>query len=135
MSWDQEYKVPSLESLLQKLTGKVAIDLLVDELARQCVSIKQLDNIMLDDGMYEPIYGTKITLSDGRVFIPKLKEKYEENGNHGIDIYEYFLEDEAPEVLTIGLDSSDPDIDVYTVPEGFGEEESMRLDDDGGCGF
>ena len=30
MSFDQDYSVPSIESLLEKLTGKTSIDLLKD---------------------------------------------------------------------------------------------------------
>jgi len=118
MSWSQDYSVPSLESLLEQLTKKKTIDLLSDELTRQGAGIKQLDNVVLDDNdTYGPIHGTKVTLTDGRVFIPKLKDRLEENDNHGLDVYEYFLENETPTVTRINADTSNQDIDTYTIDE------------------
>src|ERR1019366_5549044 len=40
-------------------------------------------------------------------FIPKLTQRFNENGNHGIDFYEYCLEDENPEVVYVGLDRAE----------------------------
>jgi hypothetical protein len=74
--------------------------------------------IQLDDG----VEGEKVTLSDGRVFTPKLVERFSENGNHGIDVYRYCLDSETPTVMNIGLDTSDPDVDSYTVPDNYGED-------------
>lgn len=121
MSWSQDYSVESLIELLIKLTGKHPEELLLAELSKSGISILNRELMVLDDGMFDDVTGEKITLSDGRVFIPKLTERVTENGNYGLDIYEYHLEDETPEVRHIGVDSSDPDIDVYDIPEEFGE--------------
>jgi hypothetical protein len=99
MSWDQDYSVPSVEDLLEKLTGFTGLELLEEELKCQGVLITKEETIVLDDGdFFGPVMGTKITLSDGRVFVPKLVERFTENGNHGIDTYEYVLESETPVV-------------------------------------
>ena len=126
MSWDQDYSIPSVETILEKLTGNTGLTLLIWELKNQGIEIT-MEEVVLDDGFYGPVKGTKVTLSDGRVFIPKLVEKFNENGNHGVDIYEYRLEGETPEVMCIGLDSSDPDVDEYTVPENYGQTDNENI--------
>jgi hypothetical protein len=98
MSWDQSYSVPSVESLLEKLTGFDSRQLLESELTCQGILIKSEEQITLDDGMYQTVTGRKITLSDGRVFVPKLVKKETANGNWGCDTYEYVLENETPKV-------------------------------------
>jgi hypothetical protein len=132
MSWDQNYSVPSVESLLEKLTGRMSINLLQDELLlKQGVGIVNYEEITLDDGMYEDVKGIKITLSDGRVFVPKLVEKFTSDGNYGNDIYEYCLEGETPKVAHVSVDSSNPDVDVFTVPDGYGLTDEAPLESDG----
>lgn len=58
----------------------------------------KIEEIVLDEGFMETVKGFKITLSDGRVFIPKLVEKFTSDGNYGRNTYEYVLESETPEV-------------------------------------
>ena len=125
MSWDQQYSVESYLELLIELTGKHPEEVLEHYLLLQKLSVTKKEEVVLDDGFFGPVKGTKITLSDGRVFVPKLTQKFNENGNHGIDYYEYCLESETPEVVYIGLDSSDPNVDSYTVPEGYGQDEEI----------
>lgn len=124
MSWDQEYSVPSIENLFEQLTKQKGLTLLEKELNNQGIRVIDIDEITLDDGMYQTVKGLKVRLSDGRVFVPKLVEKFEENGNHGIDIYEYVLENETPEVKYVDADTTNPDIDVFTVPDEYGEAEA-----------
>lgn len=131
MSWDQEYSVESFLELLIKLTGKHPEELLQDELHKQGIDIVDRHDIKLDDGFFAPVTGTKITLSDGRVFVPKLVEKFNENGNHGIDFYEYRLEGDTPEVAYVGLDTADPNVDVFTVPENYGQTDEADPASDG----
>ncbi len=117
MSWDQDYCVPSYLELLIQLTGKHPEPLLEAELAKTGITIVKRESIVLDDGFFSDVTGEKVTLSDGRVFVPKLAERFSENGNHGIDSYEYFLEHETPQVRTITADTSHPDIDVYDISD------------------
>ena len=122
MSWDQDYDVPSLQDLLEELTGIPAMQLMVDHLEAKGLKITNVEEVVLDDGFFQTVKGTKVTLSDGRVYIPKLVERFNENGNHGIDFYRYKLIGDEPEVMNVGLDSSDPDVDSYTVPENYGQD-------------
>jgi hypothetical protein len=105
MSWDQSYSVPTVNELLEQLTCKTSLKLLKDELERQGLQIVKSEEVVLDDGFYQTVTGLKITLSDGRVFVPKLVKKETANGNWGCDIYEYRLQDE--EVNVEHVDSSD----------------------------
>ena len=117
MSWDQQYAVPRVENLLEELTGLSSYALLKKELAAQGILIVKEEEVVLDSGMYEEVKGTKLTLSDGRVFIPKLIEKYTSDGNYGLDVYKYVLESETPAVEHIDADTSNPDIDVYSLSD------------------
>jgi hypothetical protein len=122
MPWDQDYSVESYLQLLIKLTGKHPEEMLEADLRdRLQLEVIKKETVILDEGMYGDVKGEKITLSDGSVYIPKLVERFTENGNHGIDTYEYHHENETPEVMHIGLDSSDPNVDSFTVSEGYGE--------------
>lgn len=125
MGWDQEYNVESYEDLLLKLTEKnhnSFIEMLEADLRNRLqLTVVKRETVVLTKGIYDDVTGEKITLSDGTVFVPKLVERFSENGNHGIDTYEYHHENETPEVMYIGLDSSDPDVDEFTVPENYGE--------------
>jgi hypothetical protein len=118
MSWDQEYHVQSYLELLIKLTGKHP-----EELLEKCLLdgphpyVASKEEVVLDDGFYGPIKGIKVTLSDGTVWIPKLTQKFEENGNHGIDIYEYVLEQENPQIQYIGLDPAEEGTDETVTAE------------------
>ena len=118
MSWDQEYSVESYLELLIELTGKHPEELLEKYLLDNYVPVTKKEEVVLDDGFFGPVKGTKVTLSDGRVFIPKLTQRFNENGNHGIDFYEYCLEDENPEVVYVGLDRAE-------------EEDETPLESDG----
>lgn len=104
MSWDQNYSVPSVNELLEQLTKKTSLELLQEEAKKQGIEILKLESIVLDDGMYEEVTGYKITLSDGRVFVPKLVKQETANGNWGCDTYEYMLENETPKVEYINHD-------------------------------
>lgn len=130
MSWDQDYNVPSVEDLFEQLTGKTASQLLHAELERQGIFVRDLKDIVLDEG-FETIIGTKVTLTDGRVFVPKLVERFSENGNHGIDSYQYFTEDVTPNISYTGSDFSAEGIDETAVAEFEIEEEYVEND---GCG-
>jgi|SRR5665213_260126 len=145
MSWDQEYSVPSLINLLEQLTGKTSEQLLLAELNSSGVSIVNREEVLLSDGFMFDVMGTKVTLSDGRVFVPKLVEQFNENGNHGVDVYEYHLQDHIPDVHYIGIDTSEtPDFigEVEYDSDGLPIEEDLDLGElnsndggDCGCGF
>ena|SRR5665213_1103825 len=146
MSWDQEYSVPSLINLLEQLTGKTSEQLLLAELNSSGVSIVNREEVLLSDGFMFDVMGIKVTLSDGRVFVPKLVEQFNENGNHGVDVYEYHLQDHIPDVRYVGVDTSEsPDYTATTEVEydsdGLPIEEDLDLgeltcgDDGCGCGF
>lgn len=98
MSWSQDYSVPSVESLLEHFTLKTSLDLLREELKRQGITITDLTEVLLDDGFYQEVKGIKVALSDDRVFVPKLVEKFTADRNYGCDTYKYVLESETPEV-------------------------------------
>lgn len=133
MSWDQSYSILSVESLLEKLTGRTSLDLLKDELLlKQGINVDKIEEVVLVDGMYGDEKGFKITLSDGRVFIPKLVEQFTSDGNYGNDIYEYFLEGENPIVQCVDADTSNPLVDVYTIPDGYGDDLIGEAENDGG---
>ena len=90
MSYTQDYSIESLESLLEKLTGKSTIQLLGEELKKQGIEIVKTETVKLDDDMYRgEIVGLKITLSDGRIFEHKLVKKHTSNGIYGCDYYRF----------------------------------------------
>lgn len=140
MSWDQDYSVPSVESLLEKLTGFNSLELLKEELTCQGLLIKSEEEVLLDEGMYVEVKGTKITLSDGRVFVPKLVKQYTADGNYGCDTYRYVLESETPTVLHIDAedleclakirDDEDTLLEVGNPPE-YDLTDEAPLDSDG----
>lgn len=99
MGWTQDYHVESVEDLLERLTGKTALQLLKEEVERQGLKILKTEEILLDEDIYSgDIRGEIVHLSDGRVFVPKLTERFTSNGNYGSDSYRYVLQDETPEV-------------------------------------
>jgi hypothetical protein len=116
MSWSQDYSVPSVETLFEQLTGKTARQLLHEELERQGKFVKTFEEVVLDDGLYDTIKGTRVTLTDGRIFVPKLIERFCENGNYGLDVYQYFLEEENPQISYTGMDTAEEGMDrtVYS---------------------
>lgn len=118
MSWDQAYSVPSYLELLVKLTGKHPEELLEAELQKQGIRVSDTEEVLLDEGMYQDVKGLKVTLSDGRVFVPKLVEQYTENGNYGCDTYDWVLEDETPEVRYINGDEELAE-EVGEIPEEY----------------
>lgn len=118
MSWSQDYRVPSLMELLESLTGKDSLTLLEKALALQGIEIVKTEDVLLDDGdAYGPVMGKRVQLSDGRVFVPKLVERFSEDGNHGIDTYQYFLEGETPKISYTGSDSAEPGTDETVIYE------------------
>ena len=117
MSWDQNYSVPSVNEQLEQLTGKTSLELLKIAAEQRGIFIQHSEEIILDDGMYQDVKGTKITLTDGRVFVPKLVRSETANGNWGCDTYEYFLEGETPKVEYINNDGEE---DIYNCSEGCG---------------
>lgn len=120
MSWSQDYSVPGLMSLLIDLTGKHPEEMLEADLRdRLGIEIVKRERVILDEGMYQEVAGDRITLSDGRVFVPKLVERFSENGNYGCDTYQYFLEGQTPTVSYTGMDRAEPGTDqtVVTVPD------------------
>lgn len=131
MSWDQDYSVPGLMSLLIDLTHKHPEELLQAELAKQGITVVKRETVILDDGMYDDVKGEKITLSDGRVFIPKLIERFSENGNHGVDVYQYFPEDVTPNISYTGMDHAEEGTDLTVVYEHSCDVVDMS---DGPCG-
>lgn len=125
MSWSQDYNIPNLSDLLIQLTKKNPTELLTIELEKQGLTIIKTESIVLDENcMYGELEGLKVFLSDGRVFVPKLVERFTENGNHGVDIYEYFLEGDTPEVQIVDADTTNPDVDVFTVPDNYGDPQT-----------
>ena len=112
MSWDQDYSVPSLQDLFEKLLPHTsALQLLKEELERNGIKILNMELVTLDDGFHQKVEGMKVTFSDGRVFVPKLAKKYTADGNYGCDIYKYVLESETLEVKHV--DNSKYDEQVY----------------------
>ena len=102
MSWDQEYSIPSVQDLLEQLAKKTAVQLLEQHLKdTQGLSIVSMEEVEIADGFIQDVIAQKVTLSDGRVFVPKLVQTFTENGNHGVDIFQYVLEGETPTVEVI----------------------------------
>jgi hypothetical protein len=130
MSWNQDYSVPSAESLLESLVGKSSLQLLQEEALRQGIQIMSSEEILLDSGMYEDVKGIKITLSDGRVFVPKLVEKFTADGNYGNDIYEYVLEGYTPTVKHVDGSYTD-DATLKDSPPQYGLTDEAPLESDG----
>lgn len=105
MSWSQDYSVPNIVELLESLTGRDSLSLLEKALALQGIGIAKIEDVLLADGdAYGPVMGKRVTLSNGRVYIPKLVEQYTEHGNYGRNTYEYFLEEETPNVQHVDGD-------------------------------
>lgn len=147
MSYDQEYSIPSVQDLLEQLAKKSAVNLLEQHLKdTQGLSIVSMEEVEIVEGFIQDVIAHKVTLSDGRVFIPKLVQTFTENGNHGVDVYEYCSEDETPEVRYVGIDTSEtPDFTTTTevvynsdglpVDEDAFDQDLICGDDGCGCGF
>ena len=134
MSWDQTYTVPTLQELLERLAGISGTQLLIDHLEAKGLKINDVEDIVLDDGLCQEVKGAKVVLSDGRVYLPKLVERFTSDGNYGNDIYEWHLIGDEPEVKHVDADTSHPDVDVFTVPDNYGLEEEIKHDStDCGC--
>lgn len=135
MSWDQEYSIPSVQDLLEQLVKKTSMQLLEQHLKdTQGLTIEKIEEVEVTDGFISDVIGQKVTLSDGRVFVPKLVERFTENGNHGVDIFQYVLESENPNVRHIDADTTNPDIDVFDIPEGYTDTTLLEYDEnERGC--
>jgi len=101
MSFSMNHSVESEESLLQRLTGKTPKELLLKELEAQGITVVKTEEVTLDfDDMYwGDTKANKLFLSDGRVFVPKLTERFQSRGNYQMDTYEYVLSTDTPEVI------------------------------------
>ena len=107
MSFNQEYSIPSIQELLEQLAKKTAVQLLEQHLKdTQGLSIVSMEEVEIADGFMSDVIGQKVTLSDGRVFVPKHVQTFIENDNHGVDVFQYVLENENPTVKHINLNSS-----------------------------
>jgi len=109
MSWDQNYSIESLKNLLEKLTGKEANEVLINELKKQGIEIVKSEQTILeeDDMFFGPLKGMKITLSDGRVFEHKLVEKQTSGGNYGNNIYVWKEKNEKVNIEYTDLDEDE----------------------------
>jgi hypothetical protein len=96
MSWQQDYSFPSFFDLFRKITNKNLKD--IDIINSAIASLKyyplisKIEQIVVDDDPYGGyIYGTRITLANGRIFetVENKKKSYTHNGNYGCDIYEW----------------------------------------------
>lgn len=103
MGWDQSFSVPSVESLLETLTGFSAFEVLEEELKCQGILINKTEEVLLDSDMCGDVKGLRVFLSDGRVFEPKLVRRETAFGNSGNDVYEYKLKDEEVKVENVDL--------------------------------
>jgi hypothetical protein len=106
MSWDQNYDIPTYDMLIERLTGKTSTRLLEEELERQGLIVKEVEQVLLAEGYVQDAGGLKVTFSDGRVYIPKLIERHTADGNWGKDVYDWCLIGDEPEVMDI--DDSQP---------------------------
>ena len=74
MGYEQNYVVPSVESLMEKLVGKTALELLRKEFEKNGIKIVKVSTFTLtEDDWMGDVHGTRIELSNGKVYIPKLK--------------------------------------------------------------
>ena len=83
-------------NLLCQLIGKSAEELARVEAERQGIKIAKVEQIVLDsDAFIEggELRGEKVTLEDGRVYVPKLVRTFM-GDDYGHDTYEYRLENE-----------------------------------------
>jgi hypothetical protein len=88
MGWDQNYSFPTVQDLLEDLTGKTALELLKKELKRtKKITVAKVEGVVIDGfcGAKVP----QVRLSNGKVFEPALVEKYTSNGNYGLDTYKF----------------------------------------------
>ena len=135
MSWSQDYLVPSYLDLLLQLTEKSRHDFIeyleADLRNRLGVSVLKQEEVLLDEGYIQDVKGLRVTLSDGRVFVPKLIERFTENGNYGVDTYQYFPEEETPIVSHTGADTAESGTDETVVYEHSCDVVYMS---DGPCG-
>ena len=91
--------MPQVADLLHELMDCSAEELARAEAAKQGIEIARVEDITLDDDPFiGEVTGKKITLSDGRTYVPKLIHR-QSGGNYGIDTYAYRLESEAVEVV------------------------------------
>lgn len=70
-----DFKVQPVETLLESLTGKTLKQLAIEELERQGLSVSLEDVVVANDPYYwKEVKATKVKLSDGREFKPKLQD-------------------------------------------------------------
>ena len=105
MSFSQSYSIPTVQKLLEKLTGINAVDLLKDYAEKKGIIVENLEeDWSLDESDLFDVLGAKVTLKDGRVFIPKKVKSECWDGNTGLDTYEWKLIDEEVGVEFINHD-------------------------------
>jgi hypothetical protein len=114
MSWNQTVTSPSLIDLLVQITGQDIRTMLEVALNAQGLKIEKIEDIELGNGAYGMTLGQRVTLSDGRVFEPKLVHSETADGNWGNDIYEYRLKDEEVKVEHIDLSQPENDLGICT---------------------
>ena len=130
MSFDQMYNVPSVESLLETLTGKSARQVLETELNAQGLKIEKIELEPID-GFYGDIDAEVVYLSDGRVFEPKLVRRETADGNWGNDVYEYRLKGEQVKIAHVDLSIPYENPNVGSI--GTWEGNCDCDNDDAGC--
>jgi len=89
MSWTQEYHIPPVEELFEKLTKTTGRKLLEKELAKKGIKIKTKKILLAVDDFCPDVHSYEVELSDGRKFVPVFKEAFTQDGNYGCDIYEW----------------------------------------------
>lgn len=92
MSWTQYFDVPKAQELYEKLLGRSAEEVLLEALCREKGILVMEDlPIELDEDIFGcPVIGSRIELSDGRIFTPELVGTIkDENCDSACDIYEW----------------------------------------------
>lgn len=102
MGWTQDFEIPGLASLYEQLTGeKLDIDQLIkDKFRSKGLAVQDEKLVLLDDGdmLAEAVCGKEYTIKTldcngfevkRSTYTPKLVKRITEDGNHGIDVYEY----------------------------------------------
>ena len=90
MGWTQEYSVEPKTKLYERLLKTTAEKLLLAELARKGIKITKEKKVVLDDDDFGPtVYGCEITLNNGKTYTHKRIKSIMQDGNYGLDTYEF----------------------------------------------